>query len=172
MKRLRALGLRTAEVFVIIAAVIAFAAIQTPGPIQMMLFLWGVAALVVAGSAIYLIVAIADYLSRRGATTVRFPPGEVIFRQGDAGDSIYKLIDGEVEVVREQEGKETVLARLGPGEFFGEAALLTDAPRNATIRTLSPVNAVKIARDDFTTLYAHLPDFRRRIEAVSKERQQ
>jgi hypothetical protein len=171
MTRLRNFGLRTAEVCVILAAVIAFAAIQTPGPIQMMLFLWGVAALVITGSAIYVLLAVADFVSRRGATTVRFPPGETIFRQGDPGDFIYKLIDGEVEVIREEAGEEKVLARLGPGEFFGEAALLTEAPRNATIRTLSPVNAVKIARDDFTTLYAHLPDFRQRIEAVSKERQ-
>lgn len=171
MNRVRALGMRTAEVCVIIAAVIGFVAVQTPGPIQLMLFLWGVAALVIAGAAIYLIISVADFLSRRGATTVRFPPGEVIFRQGDPGDFIYKIIDGEVEVVREEAGEENVLARLGPGEFFGEAALLTDAPRNATIRTLSPVNTVKIARDDFTTLYAHLPDFRQRIEAVSKERQ-
>jgi CRP-like cAMP-binding protein len=170
MKARRA-GMRIAEICVITAAVIAFAAVQTPGPIQMMLFLWGVAALVVVGSALYLIISISDFLSRRGASTVRFPPGEVIFRQGDPGDFIYKVIDGEVEVVREEAGEEKVLARLGAGEFFGEAALLSDAPRNATIRTLSPVNAVKIGRGDFTTLYAHLPDFRRRVEAVSKERQ-
>jgi CRP-like cAMP-binding protein len=167
----RTLGLRTAEVCVTLAAVIAFAAVQTPGPIQMMLFLWGVAALVIAGSALYLLIAITDFLSRRGASTVRFPPGETIFRQGDPGDFVYKVIDGEVEVVREETGEEKVLARLGPGEFFGEAALLSDAPRNATIRTLSAVNAVKIGRDDFSTLYAHLPDFRRRVETLSKERQ-
>jgi len=169
--KVRAVGLRFAEICVIAAAVIAFAAVQTPGPIQMMLFLWGVAALVIVGSVVYLIVAISDFLSRRGASTVRFPPGEVIFRQGDVGDSVYKIIDGEVEVVREEAGQEKVLARLGAGEFFGEAALLSDAPRNATIRTLSPVNVVKIGQDDFQTLYAHLPDFRRRVEAATQERQ-
>jgi CRP-like cAMP-binding protein len=165
------ISLRIAEICVVTAAVIAFAAVQTPGPIQMMLYLWGVAALVIAGSALYLLTAITEFLSRRGASTVRFPPGETIFRQGDRGDFVYKVIDGEVEVVRADAGEEKVLARLGPGEFFGEAALLSDAPRNATIRTLSAVNAVKIGRDDFSTLYAHMPDFRRRVEDLSKQRQ-
>jgi cAMP-dependent protein kinase regulator len=102
---------------------------------------------------------------------VRFPPGETIFKEGDPGDFVYKIDDGEVEIVRKDEtGQEKEIARLGSGDFFGEAALLSDAPRNATVRTLSAVNAVKIGRDDFTTLYAHLPDFRRRVETVTKNR--
>jgi cAMP-dependent protein kinase regulator len=102
---------------------------------------------------------------------VRFPPGETIFKEGDPGDFVYKIDDGEVEVVRKDEtGQEKELARLGAGDFFGEAALLSDAPRNATVRTLSAVNAVKIGRDDFATLYAHMPDFRRRVETVAGTR--
>lgn len=171
MTRVRALGLRTAEVCVIIAAVIAFAAVQTPGPIQMMLFLWGVAALVVFGSVLYMVLAVSDYLGRRGAAIVRFPPGETIFKEGDLGDFVYKIDDGEVEIVRKDEtGQEKEIARLGAGDFFGEAALLSDAPRNATVRTLSAVNAIKIGRDDFATLHAHLPDFRRRIDTITSTR--
>ncbi len=163
-----------AELCVIGASVIAFFAIQTPGPVLLLTFLWAVMALVLAGALIWVGVTVTDFLSRRGASKVRFPPGETIFRQGDEGDFVYKIDEGEVEVIREdpehpqQEGK--VLARLGAGEFFGEAALLSNAPRNATVRTLTAVNAIRIARDDFSTLYAHLPDFRQKIETLAQER--
>jgi Cyclic nucleotide-binding domain len=163
-----------AELCVIGASVIAFFAIQMPGPVLLLTFLWAVAALVLAGALLWLGVTVTDFLGRRGSSKVRFPPGETIFRQGDKGDFIYKIDDGEVEVIREdpknpaQEGK--VLARLGPGEFFGEAALISDAPRNATVRTLTAVNAMRIPRDDFSTLYAHLPDFRHKIETLAQER--
>ncbi len=167
----RSASLWVAEILVILAAAISFWAMQAPGAISLLLILNVVVFLVGIPAVIYLGVAISDFLGRRGASRVRFPPGEVIFRQGDEGDSVYKIIDGEVEILREDEkGGETALARLGPGAFFGEAALLSNAPRNATVRTLSPVNAVKIARDDFMTLYANLPEIHEEIESAARRR--
>jgi hypothetical protein len=59
---IRGAGLVLSEACAIVAAIIAFFAIQTPGPIQMMLFLWGVAALVLFGSILYLVLSITEYL--------------------------------------------------------------------------------------------------------------
>ena len=63
-----------------------------------------------------------------------------------------------------------MLARLGPGEYFGEMALVSDAPRTATVRTVTPVEAVAMARVDFTTLYAYLPDLRRSLDKILEQR--
>lgn len=58
----------------------------------------------------------------------------VVFRQGDEADRFFILVDGYVAVERDDE----VLAKLGPGSFFGESALLVEGRRSATIRTLAP----------------------------------
>ncbi|MCX6020245.1 MAG: cyclic nucleotide-binding domain-containing protein, partial [Chloroflexi bacterium] len=61
--------------------------------------------------------------------------GQAILRQGEPGDRCYLLRSGRVEVVLEQpDGTERQLATMGPGALLGESALLTNAPRNATVR--------------------------------------
>jgi cAMP-dependent protein kinase regulator len=69
--------------------------------------------------------------------------GETLFVEGDPGTSLYVISEGEVTV--ESGGNE--LARLGPGAFFGEIALVTDLPRSATVRALSPVQLLGLDRD-------------------------
>ena len=65
----------------------------------------------------------------------------------------------------------TAHARLGPGEYFGEMALVNDDPRIATVRTLTSVDAVMIERLDFTTLYTYLPDLQRNVDEIILTRQ-
>lgn len=89
-----------------------------------------------------------------------FGSGEIIFRQGDHGDRVYLLVNGEVDVVREENGKEIVVARLCAGACFGEMALLSDAPRNASIRAVGEVDVLSVYRSDFRTLLEHLPGLR------------
>ena len=100
-----------------------------------------------------------------------FEPGEAIFRQGDWGDKVYIIMKGEVEVVREEPGKgEILLTKQGSGDCFGELALLSNAPRSATVRTLTSVDALTIDRGAFNSLMAGFPPLRKIFEQMTQER--
>ena len=83
-----------------------------------------------------------------------FKPGRILFRAGDRGDALYIVARGKVGVVEQGGGGETPLAELGPGQTFGEMALLTGGPRTATVRTLETTELMEIERRDFNTLIA------------------
>jgi putative peptide zinc metalloprotease protein len=75
--------------------------------------------------------------------------GETIIRQGEAGEECYVLRSGRVEVLTSgAQGDERILATLDPGSLFGEAALLTDGLRNATVRALEPSTLLVLRRSD------------------------
>ena len=70
----------------------------------------------------------------RLAQRQQYVPGQVIVRQGDTGLGFYMIASGRVEVREERPGQDArVLNTLGPGEFFGEMALLDDYPRSASV---------------------------------------
>ena len=81
--------------------------------------------------------------------------GDVLFREGDAGACLYIVSEGEVAVETARGGE---LARLGPGAFFGEVALVTDLPRSATIRAAGPVELLAIDREVIRDLVAAHPE--------------
>jgi hypothetical protein len=83
--------------------------------------------------------------------------GTVICRQGQTGECAYFIRSGEVEVVREADGQSAVIARLGPGQYFGEAALLQNAPRNATVRAVTDVELAVLGKENFLNLIRLLP---------------
>jgi len=96
-----------------------------------------------------------------------FEPKETIFHEGDWGDSLYIIVDGEVEITRDAPGRGDVpLARLGRGECFGEMGLVRQMPRSATVRTVTRVNLLAIDRHAFQALFAHLPPLRLFIEQL------
>lgn len=77
-------------------------------------------------------------------------PGEVVFRQGDPGDLVYVVESGEVEIVRHRvDGSEEVVARLGPGQYFGELAPLFGLRRSATARAVGPAAVTACGVADF-----------------------
>jgi len=110
-----------------------------------------------------------DHLRDR-VELLRFNPGQVICRQGDAADSFYLVRIGFVKVSEERPGGELVLAYLARGGYFGEIALLSGSSRTATCTALDHVEAVRIARDDFELMLARFPDIRGRLELIARER--
>lgn len=82
---------------------------------------------------------------------IDFNAGDVLIRQGERGDEFFILEEGSVECVQsDEDGVEKVIApKVTAGAFFGELALLRDAPRAATVRALEDVSVVKIDRDTF-----------------------
>jgi len=92
--------------------------------------------------------ALAAQMRRR-----RFRRGEVIFHQGDIGDSLQFVASVVVKIVLpSQEGDEAIIASLHPGEFFGELALLDGAPRSTTATALEATETLTLPRDRFLAL--------------------
>ncbi len=106
----------------------------------------------------------------QGMTQEHFEPGQDVFRQGDLGDRLYIVLSGEAEVRRKDAGAETVLARLGPGQCFGEMALVNMATRNASVRCVTPMDVLSLPKKDFAVLAANLPDLRRSFDRLAGER--
>ncbi|UCE40491.1 MAG: cyclic nucleotide-binding domain-containing protein [Candidatus Aminicenantes bacterium] len=73
-----------------------------------------------------------------------FNDGEVIIRQGDAGNFMYEILDGQVEVLREKGGEEVQLAILEKGDFFGEMAIFEREKRSATVRAQGQVRVLTV----------------------------
>jgi MFS family permease len=81
-------------------------------------------------------------------------PGDVVIREGDAGDRFYLVEDGRLEV---ETGGRTV-SQLGAGDFFGEIALVRDVPRTATVRAVGPARLLALDRDEFlAAVTGHAP---------------
>jgi len=100
-----------------------------------------------------------------------FEPHEIIFRQGDRGDRLYVIVEGEVEVFQDGPGQVPHrLARLGPGECFGEMALVDDQPRMATARSITRANLLSVDQHAFRELFAHHPPLRRMFQALIDQR--
>ncbi len=79
------------------------------------------------------------------ASEVDFPANHVIARQGDIGSGLFVVAEGHVRVVRD--GRE--LARLGPGDFFGELSVLDRMPRTASVIADGPTRCLALAAWDF-----------------------
>jgi uncharacterized protein YhbP (UPF0306 family) len=86
--------------------------------------------------------------------TLEVGAGDVIVRQGAPADKFFIIIDGEVEVIREDDGEARTLATLKPGQFFGEIAILRNTPRMATVKALTPTTLFAMERSDFQGLLA------------------
>jgi CRP-like cAMP-binding protein len=93
-------------------------------------------------------------------------PGTEIIRQGDGGDRFYVVVDGDAEVTRD--GRHVV--DRGPGDYFGEIALLRNVPRTATVTARTPMELYGLDRDDFLAAVTGHSAGRAASEAVVVER--
>jgi len=81
------------------------------------------------------------------------PSGSMVFRQGETGDKLYLILEGKVRISREVPGMgEEALAVLGPGQVFGEMALLDESPRSADAHVHQSCRLLTIAKDGFDDL--------------------
>jgi CPA2 family monovalent cation:H+ antiporter-2 len=94
-------------------------------------------------------------------------PGERIIRKGDAADAAYFISSGEVEV---DVGRRRI--RLGPGDFFGEMALISGQPRSAHVTALDYCSLLKLATSDFREILRRYPEIRRQIADLAAQRGQ
>jgi CRP-like cAMP-binding protein len=114
----------------------------------------------------------ADFIEQLKASVelLRFAPGQVIARQGDAADSFYLVRIGFVKISENYSGGELVLAYLSRGDYFGEIGLLGGGVRTARCTALDHVEVVRVPGDDFRQMVERFPNVRRGLEATAEER--
>lgn len=105
------------------------------------------------------------------------PKNTILITEGDESDSLYVILSGKVKVyLNDEEGREVVLNMQGPGDYFGELALMDTAPRSASVMALEPSRVSIISKADFEECLSRNPQigFRlmkamaRRIRALSQ----
>jgi CRP-like cAMP-binding protein len=101
-----------------------------------------------------------------------FPPGATIIQQGALGETFFLLLEGHVEVtVRRPDGREVLIDRLSPGQFFGELALMGSGRRMASVRAAgAPVRVAELGRDDFEQIIGRSAAFRQQVERLAPDR--
>jgi len=100
---------------------------------------------------------VAEKMSKR-----HYAAGETIIRTGDPGEDFFLISDGEVDVIR----ADHEVARLGPGDFFGEVALISGEPRNATVVAQNVVDTYVLGKTDFDAALASSQSFRDQLYRI------
>ncbi len=138
------------------------------GPLTLFTFMTVAQGLIIVS---FILASIILITQKQNILREHFEPGEVIFRKGDLGDKLYIVVHGEVEVVGEETGKgETIIAKLGVGDCFGEMALVRDEPRMATVRSRTGVSLISLDRQGFQALFANLGPLHKMFEKMVEER--
>lgn len=97
----------------------------------------------------------------------RVSAGQAIIRQGEPGNKFYIISEGHIEAITSQpNGAVEVVRRMNRGEYFGELALLNDAPRNATCRATAPSELLSLNRKDFDALVRDRFALREKVDAA------
>ena len=106
--------------------------------------------------------------SRKARSTVarrakerRVGAGEVVINEGETGNEFFVIMDGHAQVRRG--GKK--VATLGPGQFFGDLAVLDKAPRNATVTAETPMALLVLGQREFSALIKEVPGFAHKLLA-------
>lgn len=92
--------------------------------------------------------------------------GKALTREGQSGSEFFVIVDGEVAVTKDG----TEIRTLGPGDFFGEIALLEDTPRTATVIAKTPLRFFVLTRQAFRSLLAHQPELEEKVTKALEER--
>ena len=113
----------------------------------------------------------ADHSQSAGSNdyVVRFSRGAYVFREGDAGDAMYIIQEGEIEILQKSRKTEVRLAVLEEGDFFGEMAILEDQPRVASARAAGDCALLRIDASTFDQMARHNPEIPVRIVLRGRE---
>ena len=106
----------------------------------------------------------------RTATVERHAAGAELFHEGEPGDCLHLIRRGSVTISHALGGREIVLAYVPAGQYVGEMALVSDAPRSATVRAATATETIRLDGEVFKQLLASHPDVQRRVQQVYKER--
>jgi small-conductance mechanosensitive channel/CRP-like cAMP-binding protein len=114
--------------------------------------------------------ATLEHLAEMSRTAL-YAPGELILRAGEPGDEMFILRHGEVAILIDGPDRKTVeIARLGPGQFFGEMSLLAGEPRSATVQAASPCELLVIGKDAFGRILQESPTLAERVSQIVTHR--
>jgi putative peptide zinc metalloprotease protein len=100
----------------------------------------------------------------------RYQPGQPVIVQGEIGDSFFIIKEGRLDVLVDKESKKTKVAELGPGEYFGEIALLLDVPRTADVVSRTECLILRLHKEDFKSLLGEQLYFAQSLERTSSRR--
>jgi CRP/FNR family transcriptional regulator, cyclic AMP receptor protein len=101
---------------------------------------------------------------RSTMTRVEVPRGEAIFHEGDPGDRLYVIVEGKIKLGRASgDGRENLLAILGPGEMFGELSLFDPGPRNAAGTAVADTVLLGVGSDDLDEWLRGRPEVARHL---------
>jgi CRP-like cAMP-binding protein len=105
------------------------------------------------------------------AEIVRFEPGEVVVRQGDAADAVYIIAEGEAEVwLKDDDGRDIQLNLMGRHSLFGEIGVLCNGRRTTTVRAKDRVTTFKITAKLFLDLVRQSPEIGMQVMTVLAQR--
>ena len=105
-----------------------------------------------------------------GLSRAHYEAGQLIFRQGEVDRSFYIILTGTVQVFRHEDGRETSVATLGPGEYFGEMSLLQGVSHTASVRAVTPVDLLAMNEADFTAFATSSTHFSELLADVMRRR--
>lgn len=89
----------------------------------------------------------------------RYPRGSIVLAQGDPGDALFLIAEGQAKVaVLAEDGREVILSVLGPGGVFGEMSLLDDEPRSAHVIAMTDAVLLQLRREDFRSRLRASPE--------------
>src|SRR5215831_18349759 len=90
-------------------------------------------------------------------TFTRFAKGQILFREGDSADCVFRLLNGAVDILRELDGDPILLGTVGAGQFVGEMGVVDNRPRNATARAANEIEVEILTPTEFLDQIARSP---------------
>ena len=158
-----------AQILTVSATIMTIVLFVNTGPATLTVFMLAAQPFILLSIVICLVVLITT--PEREIIKAHFARGATIFRQGEMGDQVYVIENGQVEAVEEAPGKgEKVIRTMGPGDHFGEIALIRRIPRTLTVRAVTDVDVLAIKAGAFASLFAGVPVLRDSFQQMMQQR--